>query len=92
VYYKDDEFLAVAQWCWDNWDVLSGISLLPYDNGTYQQAPYQEITEEQYKELAEAMPKIDWSAFPAYEVEDTTTGSQELACTGGVCEIVGSAE
>lgn len=92
VYYKDDEFLAVAQWCWDNWDVLSGISLLPYDNGTYQQAPYQEITEEQYKELAKAMPKIDWSAFPAYEVEDTTTGSQELACTGGVCEIVGSAE
>jgi len=92
VYYKDDEFLAVAQWCWDNWDVLSGISLLPYDNGTYQQAPYQEITPEQYKELAKAMPKIDWSAFPAYEVEDTTTGSQELACTGGVCEIVGSAE
>ncbi len=92
VYYKEDDFLAVAQWCWDNWDILSGISLLPYDNGTYQQAPYQEITDEQYKELSKAMPKVDWTAFPAYEVEDTTTGSQELACSGGVCEIVGSAE
>lgn len=92
VYYKDDDFLAVAQWCWDNWDILSGISLLPYDNGTYRQAPYTAITDEQYKELAKAMPKIDWSAFPSYEVTDTTTGSQELACTGGVCEIVGSAE
>ena len=92
VYYKEDDFLAVAQWCWDNWDILSGISLLPYDNGTYQQAPYQEITEKQYRELAKAMPKVDWSAFPAYEIEDTTTGTQELACSGGVCEIVGSAE
>ena len=92
VYYKEDDFLAVAQWCWDNWDILSGISLLPYDNGTYQQAPYQQITDEQYEELSKAMPKVDWTAFPAYEVEDTTTGSQELACTGGVCEIVGSAE
>ena len=92
VYYKEDDFLAVAQWCWDNWDILSGISLLPYDNGTYQQAPYQQITDEQYEELSKAMPKVDWTAFPAYEVEDTTTGSQELACSGGVCEIVGSAE
>jgi ribonucleoside-diphosphate reductase alpha chain len=92
VYYKDDDFLAVAQWCWDNWDVLSGISLLPYDNGTYRQAPYTAITAEKYKELAKAMPKVDWSVFASYEVTDTTTGSQELACTGGVCEIVGSAE
>ena len=92
VYYKDDDFFAVAQWCWDNWDMLSGISLLPYDNGTYRQAPYTAITADQYKELAKAMPKIDWSQFPSYEVTDTTTGSQELACTGGVCEIVGSAE
>ena len=92
VYYKEDEFFAVCQWAWENFNVLSGISLLPYDNGTYRQAPYQEIDADTYKELAKAMPAVDWSAFPAYETEDTTTGSQELACTGGVCEIVGSAD
>lgn len=92
VYYKDSDFFAVAQWCWDNWDSLSGISLLPYDNGSYRQAPYTAITETEYKELAQAMPSVDWSVFASYEVTDTTTGSQELACTGGVCEIVGSGE
>ena len=90
VYYTEDEFFAVCQWIWDNWDIMSGISLLPYDNGTYRQAPYQELTEQEYKELAAAMPEIDWSLLPAFERGDTTTGSQELACTGGVCEVVGS--
>ena len=92
VYYKDSDFFAVCQWCWDNWDILSGISLLPYDNGTYRQAPYTAVSGTKYKELAKAMPKVDWSVFGSYEVTDTTTGSQELACTGGVCEIVGSGE
>ena len=92
VYYKDSDFFAVCQWCWDNWDILSGISLLPYDNGTYRQAPYTAVSGTKYKELAKAMPKVDWSVFASYEVTDTTTGSQELACTGGVCEIVGSGE
>lgn len=91
VYYKEDEFFAVCQWIWDNWDIMSGISLLPYDNGTYRQAPYQELTEQEYKELSALMPEIDWAALPAFERGDTTTGSQELACTGGVCEVVGSA-
>jgi ribonucleoside-diphosphate reductase alpha chain len=90
VYYKEDEFFAVCQWIWDNWDIMSGISLLPYDNGTYRQAPYQELTEQEYKSLSSKMPEIDWAALPAFERGDTTTGSQELACTGGVCEVVGS--
>ena len=91
VYYKEDEFFAVCQWIWDNWDIMSGISLLPYDNGTYRQAPYQELTEQEYKELSAKMPDILWDLLPAFERGDTTTGSQELACTGGVCEVVGSA-
>jgi ribonucleoside-triphosphate reductase len=90
VYYKEDEFFAVCQWIWDNWDIMSGISLLPYDNGTYRQAPYQELTEQEYKSLSSKMPEIDWASLPAFERGDTTTGSQELACTGGVCEVVGS--
>ena len=90
VYYKPEEFFDVMSWCWKNWDILSGISLLPYDNGTYQQAPYQEIALSEYEDMAAAMPKINWAEF--VETEDGTTGSQELACTGGVCEIVGSGD
>ena len=92
VYYTDDNYLGMMQWVWENWDIMSGVSMLPYDNGTYQQAPYQQTDSHAYELAVEAFPEVDWSQFPAYEVEDTTTGSQELACTGGVCEIVGSAE
>jgi hypothetical protein len=55
----------------------------------YQQAPYEDITAEKYKELVAAMPKdVDWSDLEQYEMEDNTTGSQELACVGGACEII----
>ena len=88
VYYTDDEFLSVAQWIWDNFDLCSGISLLPVSDHVYQQAPYEEITVEQYKEALKAMPKnIDWEQLRAFEFEDNTTGSQELACVGGACEL-----
>ena len=89
VYYTDDEFLQVAQWIWDNFDICSGISLLPVSDHVYQQAPYEDISAEKYKELVAAMPKdVDWSDLEQYEMEDNTTGSQELACVGGACEIV----
>jgi ribonucleoside-triphosphate reductase len=89
VYYTDDEFLQVAQWIWENFDLCSGISLLPVTDHVYQQAPYEDITVEQYKELLAAMPKgVDWTDLGNHEKEDNTTGSQELACTGGACEIV----
>ena len=62
VYYTDDEFLQVSQWIWENFDLCSGISLLPYSDHVYQQAPYEEIDAEQYKELVKAMPKdINWN-------------------------------
>jgi ribonucleoside-triphosphate reductase len=89
VYYTDNEFLQVAQWIWENFDLCSGISLLPYSDHVYQQAPYEEIDEDKYKELLASMPEgIDWEDLGKFETEDNTTGSQELACVGGACEIV----
>ena len=89
VYYTDDEFLEVAQWIWNNFDLCSGISLLPYSDHVYQQAPYEDIDADKYDELVAAMPEgVDWEDLGKYEQEDNTTGSQELACVGGACEIV----
>ena len=89
VYYTDSEFLQVAQWIWENFDLCSGISLLPYSDHVYQQAPYEDIDAEKYDELVASMPQgVDWDDLEKYEEEDNTTGSQELACVGGACEIV----
>ena len=89
VYYTDDEFLQVAQWIWENFDICSGISLLPFSDHVYQQAPYEDISAEKYDELLAAMPQgVSWDDLENHEQEDNTTGSQELACTGGACEIV----
>lgn len=86
----EDEWMDVGAWVYKNFDILSGVSFLPYDGGTYKQAPYQEITKDEYNEWVNKhpMPKINWDDLRHYETEDHTTGSQELACTGGVCEIV----
>jgi len=89
VYYTDDEFLEVAQWIWNNFDLCSGISLLPVSDHVYQQAPYEDISEDKYQELVQQMPVgVNWNDLEHFEQEDNTTGSQELACVGGACEIV----
>lgn len=90
VYIKSHEWLDVAAWVYRNFDDICGVSFLPSEETghTYEQAPYQEITKEQYETLSAAMPVIDWSKLPEYEKYDTTTGTQELACTAGGCEIV----
>jgi ribonucleoside-diphosphate reductase alpha chain len=85
VYYTDDEFFSVCQWLWDNFELLSGVSLLPYDDHVYEQAPYQPITKEQYEEAKAAMPELDFTQVVEYS--DNTEGSQTLACVGGACEI-----
>lgn len=87
---KDHEWMSVGAWVYDHFDILSGVSFLPYDGGSYAQAPYQEITEAEYNQwlIDHPMPNINWDDLVNYETEDHTTGSQELACTGGVCEIV----
>jgi ribonucleoside-triphosphate reductase (thioredoxin) len=86
VYYRDSEYLAIGNWLYNNFDDVSGVSFLPYSDHTYEQAPYEAITEEQYNELVKAIPEaVDWNIN---EATDVTEGSQELACVGGACEIV----
>lgn len=87
VYYKDDEFLNIGAWIYNNFSDVSGVSLLPHSDHVYKQAPYQEITEEEYKAFVASFPTIDWGNLK--EEEDTTTATQELSCTAGVCEVVG---
>ena len=86
---KEEEWVPVGAWCWENFEHVSGISFLPFSDHTYQQAPYQDIDEKTYKKLAKNMPtNIDWNKLQDFEKEDNTKGSQELACTAGVCELV----
>lgn len=89
VYVKEDEWPAVQAWVYDNFDLCSGVSFLPHSDHSYQQAPYQEITKEDYEAAVAKMPKsIEWEKLSEYETEDMTKGSQELACTGPTgCEI-----
>ena len=88
VYYRDEEFLPICAWMWDNFESLSGISLLPYSEHTYKQAPYQQCSREEYEEFRLDFPTFDTEMAAAFERgEDSTTGSQELACVGGACEI-----
>lgn len=88
---RDDEWLDVAAWVYRNWEDVAGISFLPYSDHVYKQAPYQEITQEEYEAWLERMPKeIHWSLLSHYENDDNTEGSQTLACSSsaGACEVV----
>ena len=86
---KSDEWFEVGAFVYDHFDEMSGVSFLPYNEHTYQQAPYQECSKSDYKTLLAVMPKaIDWAKLKEYEVEDNTSGSQTLACSGDSCEIV----
>ena len=81
--------MEFGNWCYENFDELSGISFLPFSDHSYRQAPYQDSNQIEYKKLMAEMPKsIDWEKFNDYEKEDNTKASQELACTAGVCEVV----
>jgi ribonucleoside-diphosphate reductase alpha chain len=85
----EDEWLEVGAWVFKNFDSIGGVSFLPLSEHSYKQAPYQEVSEAEYEAALAAMPKrIPWESLPLYELEDTTTGSQELACTGNSCDVV----
>ena len=85
----DDEWLEVGAFVYKNFDEMSGVSFLPHSDHTYQQAPYQECSKDEYKALLKDFPsKIDWEKLSSYEQEDNTVGMQTLACSGDVCEIV----
>lgn len=86
---QEHEWPEVGAWVWKHFDWMSGVSFLPYDGGSYQQAPYQKVEKEEYEEAVSKMPKIiDWTLLQEYEKSDNTKGSQELACHAGSCEIV----
>ena len=86
---KDEEWMEVGAFVYKHFDEMSGVSFLPHTDHTYQQAPYQDCTMEEYFELSQKMPKaIDWSELSEYEQEDNTAGMQTMACSGDVCEIV----
>ncbi len=86
---KEDEWMEVGSWVYDNFDGISGISFLPFSDHSYKQAPYQDCTEEEYNNLLVSMPgEVDWSELNKYEKEDNTAGSQTLACSAGSCEMV----
>ena len=86
---KDHEWMEVGAWVWKHFDEVSGISFLPYSEHTYRQAPYQEIDKEEYEKMVKAFPKkITWEMLSLYETVDGTTGTQDLACSAGACEIV----
>lgn len=89
IYVRDNEWLDVGAWVYKHFDEMSGVSFLPHSDHTYTQAPYQEITEDQYRTHLSRMPDaVDWSRLGEYETSDRTAGAQTPACTGGVCELV----
>ena len=87
---KEHEWMDVGAWVYENFDVASGVSFLPHSDHTYQQAPYQDIEPDEYLEWKQRMEvvTIDWDKLSEFEKEDNTSGSRELACTAGVCEVV----
>ena len=86
---KEQEWVDVASWVYENFDSISGISFLPFSEHVYRQAPYQDCTEQEYKEALKTMPKnVDWAELSKYESQDYTVASQELACAAGGCEVI----
>ena len=86
---KKDEWFDVGAFVYEHFDEMSGVSFLPFDDHVYQQAPYQDITKDEYEALLAQMPEaIDWAKLSDYEAEDGTKASQTLACSSGACEIV----
>jgi ribonucleoside-diphosphate reductase alpha chain len=82
---KEDEWDLAGKWMWDNKEHYNGLSVLPYNGGTYTQAPFEDITEEKYNEMLKHLNNIDLSLI--VEETDETDLSGELACAGGACEI-----
>jgi len=86
IYVGDEEWIAVANFVYKNWDIVGGLSFLPRDNHVYQLAPYEEISKEEYEKRKKTLKHIDFSKLMLYEKSDNTIGAKELACVGGVCE------
>ena len=84
----EDEWITVANWLYENWDLVGGLSFLPRSNHVYQLAPYEEITKEKYEEMVTKLGELDFSKIITYETKDETEIKKELACVAGVCDVV----
>ena len=87
VYVRDDEWFEVGNWVYQNWEIINGVSFLPYDGGHYKLAPYEEIDVHSYERLIKDLPVIDYNKLSKYELEDNTEGKNEFACVGDKCDI-----
>jgi len=83
----EEEWIAVANWLYNSWELLGGLSFLPRTESVYELAPYEEITAAEYERRLAELPEIDFSRIVIYEKKDATLGGKEFACTGGVCEL-----
>jgi len=83
----DDEWILVANWIYQNWDLVGGLSFLPRSNHVYKLAPYETITKDQYEEMLKRVSDLDFSKIVTYETVDETEVKKELACVAGLCEI-----
>lgn len=88
IYVGDDEWDEVADWVYENFEYMTGVAFFPKDDNTYPQAPYQSIDKAKYESLANRMPDVDWEMLQYFEEEDNTSGSQEMSCLAGGCEII----
>lgn len=84
----ENEWIGVANWLYENWEIIGGLSFLPREDHAYELAPYEEVDKARYEEILASMPEVDFSQILLYEREDETQGSKELACVAGVCEIL----
>jgi ribonucleoside-diphosphate reductase alpha chain len=87
IYVRPEEWLDVGKWVYDNWDIVGGLSFLPYDGGMYPLAPYEAITKEDYDKRVASFPVVNWAKLVRYEKSDMTDLHQQVACAGGACEI-----
>lgn len=85
--YQQDEVLDIIRWIWEHQDKIGGMAFLPAFDAQYDQMPYMEIDQEEYKKFADAFPEIDFSKIYRYEEEDLTTAAQEFACMAGGCDM-----
>jgi len=83
----DNEWIEVANWVYENWEIVGGLSFLPRSNHVYELAPYEEINKEQYEELLGKFKNMDFAQIVSYEKYDETEAKKELACAGGACEL-----
>ena len=88
IYVKEDEWLEVGSWVYNNFDKIAGVSFLPYSDHIYKQAPYQECSKSEYEALLSKMPVPNWDDLAKYEKDDSTVNTKELACSAGSCEFI----